>query len=104
MQCRQNDEQTKVLIAPLADRDTAVVATAERAVARVLEATCQVPLAVHAVLAEGIVKLEAVVATPDGKEMVKASGEAPASDAMVLGEQVAAKLLQNGAGEIIAGL
>lgn len=104
LQCRQDDRRTKALIAPLADHDTAVVATAERAVARVLEATCQVPLAVHAVLAADIVKLEAVVATPDGKKMVKANGEAPASEASALGEQVAAKLLQNGAGEIIASL
>ncbi len=104
LQCRQDDEVTRALIAPLADRDTAIVADAERAVARVLEATCQVPLAVHGVLAGGVLKLQAVVGTPDGKEVVTASGEAAAGEAVAIGEQVAADLLDTGAGRIIAAL
>lgn len=104
LQCREGDAETKAMIAPLADQDTAIVAFAERAVARVLEASCQVPLAVHGVLSDGMVKLDAVVGTPDGKEVVKASGEAPANAAVALGEQIAADLLKNGAGKIIQAL
>ena len=104
LQCRQDDDYVRALIKPLADAGTMVVASAERAVAQVLEATCQVPLAVHAVLENGTVKLKSRVSTPDGKVSVKAAGEAPAADAVALGEQVAAELLKNGAGEIIASL
>jgi len=104
LQCRQDDSDTRSLIEPLADSDTMVVASAERAVARVLEATCQVPLAAHAVLESGTVRLKSIVSTTDGKESIRASGEAPASDAVALGERVAADLLTNGAGKIIAGL
>ena len=104
LQCRQDDAHTRALIEPLADSDTMVVAGAERAVAQVLEATCQVPLAVYAVLESGTVKLKSVVSTPDGKQSIHAEGEAPAADAVALGERVAADLLKNGAGEIIAGL
>jgi len=104
LQCRQDDSDTRSLIEPLADSDTMVVASAERAVARVLEATCQVPLAAHAVLESGTVRLKSIVSTTDGKESIRASGEAPVSDAVALGERVAADLLTNGAGRIIAGL
>jgi hydroxymethylbilane synthase len=104
LQCREGDAETMALIEPLADQDTAVVAFAERTVARVLQASCQVPLAVHAVLSNGVVKLAATVGTPDGKEIVKASGEASATDAVAMAEQVAAELLKNGAGRIIAAL
>jgi len=104
LQCRQDDTHTRSLIEPLADADAMVVASAERAVAQVLEATCQVPLAVHAVLDGGMVKLKSIVSKPDGKASVEAAGEAPARDAVTLGQQVAADLLRNGAGEIIAGL
>ena len=104
LQCRQDDSDTRSLIEPLADSDTMVVASAERAVARVLEATCQVPLAAHAVLESGMVRLKSIVSTTDGKTSIRASGEAPASDAVALGERVAADLLSNGAGRIIAGL
>jgi len=104
LQCRQLDTDTRALIEPLADQDTAVVANAERAVARVLEATCQVPLAAHAVLDGDTVRLEAAVNTPDGTDSVKAAGEASSSNAVALGEQVAADLLENGAGRIIEAL
>lgn len=104
LQCRQDDSETRSLIEPLADSDTMVVASAERAVARVLEATCQVPLAAHAVLKNGTVHLKSIVSSIDGKEAIRASGESPASDAVALGERVAADLLSNGAGKIIAGL
>jgi hydroxymethylbilane synthase len=104
LQCRQGDAETRTLIKPLADSNTMVVASAERAVAQVLEATCQVPLAAHAVLENGVVKLKSIVSTPDGKESVQAAGEAPAADAVALGQQVAAELIKNGAGQIIASL
>jgi len=104
LQCREADEETKALIEPLADQDTAIVAAAERAVARVLGATCEVPLAVYGTLTGGMVKLNAVVGTLDGKEMVKASGEASAGEAVLLGEQVGAELLRNGARRIIEAL
>ena len=104
LQCRQDDAHTRSLIKPLADSGTMVVASAERAVAQVLEATCQVPLAVHAVLHNGTVILKSIVSTPDGKESIQAAGEAPAADAVGLGQRVAADLLKNGAGNIIANL
>ena len=104
LQCREDDAHTRSLIAPLADSDTMVVASAERSVARVLEATCQVPLAAHAILDSGTVRLRSVVSTPDGKESIRASGEGPCADAVALGERVAADLLKNGAGKIMADL
>jgi len=104
LQCREDDSFTRSLIEPLADADAMVVANAERAVARVLEATCQVPLAAHAVLENGVVTLKSQVSSLDGKETVRADGEAPAVDAVVLGEQIAAELLKNGAGKIISNL
>lgn len=104
LQCREDDRDTRALIEPLADAGAMVVASAERAVARVLQATCQVPLAAHAVLADGVVRLRSVVGTTDGAETISAEGEAPAADAAALGERVAAELLEKGAGRIISGL
>lgn len=104
LQCRNDDTETKSLISPLADQETAIVARAERTVARVLEASCQVPLAVYAVLGDDIVQLDAVVSSPDGQTMIKASLQAPASEAVRLGERVAEKLLDGGAREIIDAL
>ncbi|MGA9575623.1 MAG: hydroxymethylbilane synthase [Lysobacterales bacterium] len=102
LQCRDDDSDTLTLIAALADADTMIVASAERAVARVLQATCQVPLAVHAVLRGGTVQLRSIVGSIDGRETIRAAGEAPAREAVALGERVAADLLKNGAGKFLA--
>lgn len=104
LQCRTADSAIRTLIEPLADHATAIVANAERAVARVLQATCQVPLAAYAVLDGESVALQAIVCTPDGQDRVKAAGTAIAGNAVALGEQVAADLLANGAGRIIDAL
>jgi hydroxymethylbilane synthase len=104
IQCRENDERIRALIDPLADADAAIVASAERAVARVLEASCQVPLAAYATLQGGEVSLNALVASPDGKNVVKASGTAPVADAIAMGECVARELLAKGAMDIIQAL
>jgi hydroxymethylbilane synthase len=104
IQRREHDERIRLMIEPLGDADSAIIASAERAVARVLEASCQVPLAAHAILEGGNVSLDAVVASPDGKKMVKASGSAPTSGAIELGEHVANQLLAKGAMDIIQAL
>ena len=104
VQCREHDQRVQQLIEPLGDVNAAIIAKAERAVARVLEASCQVPLAAHATLQNDRVALAAVVASPDGRNMVKASGSAPACDANAIGEQVANELLAKGAMEIIRAL
>ncbi len=104
LQCRRIDAETRSLINPLADHDAAVVAKAERAVARVLQATCQVPLAAYAVVDGGVVKLTAMLGTPDGGRILRASASASAADAVELGEQVATELVEQGALKIMAGL
>lgn len=104
LQCREEDLQIRGLVSPLADDDAAIVTNAERAVARVLEATCQVPLAAHATLDDHHVNLAALVSSPDGRRIIKASGQAHRAAAESLGEKVAEELLAKGAGQIIASL
>ncbi|MGD9264219.1 MAG: hydroxymethylbilane synthase [Lysobacterales bacterium] len=104
LQCRADDPRTRALIKPLADDATMFVANAERAVAQVLEATCQVPLAVHAVLSGDMISLQARVDAPDGSRSASAAGEAPQGQGAELGRQLAGELLAGGAAEIMAGL
>jgi hydroxymethylbilane synthase len=104
LQCRLDDDRTRDLIRPLADAGTMLVANAERAVAQVLEATCQEPLAAHAVLSGDLVHLRARVDSPDGSRGASAAGEAPAGQGADLGRQLAAELLSGGADAIMAEL
>jgi hydroxymethylbilane synthase len=89
-------------LAPLADRDTALAAAAERAVSRAMGGSCSMPLAAHATVQGAALALRAAWGDPqDGSaHLVTAQGRAPAGDAAqaaALGEQVAAGLRAGGA-------
>ena len=74
---------------------------AERAVLRALGGGCQVPIGAHATVAEGRVRLLAVVAAPDGSQIVRAETEGPAGGASEIGASLAASLLAQGARQIL---
>ena len=101
IQCRAGDERTRGLIQPLHDQAAGIQAGAERVVAALLEGSCQVPLAVYAELSDSQVTVHGLVGTPDGQRVIRASETGSHDDAQNAARQVAAKLLQSGAAEII---
>jgi hydroxymethylbilane synthase len=104
LQCRQADERVLGLIGPLHDVAAGIQARAERIVAAMLEGSCQVPLAVFAELRDSEVSVSALVGTPDGERLIRASQSGSHTDAERIAELVAKRLLQQGAAEIIQSL
>lgn len=91
-------------LAPLACGQTTACALAERAVSRALGGSCQVPLAAHAVLRDGRLYLQALVAEPDGSRVLRIETVGEPGAAEALGQQAAQDLLDQGAGAILARL
>ena len=90
------------VLLPLNDARTAACVTAERALARALGGSCQVPLAAYCTADDaGILSLDGLVARPDGSEVLTARADAPAEYADALGCAVAKKLADAGAREIV---
>jgi hydroxymethylbilane synthase len=85
----------------LDDPATRVAITAERAVLGALGGGCQVPIGAHASVREGGLQLRAIVASPDGSELVSSRAEGDVSEAERLGQLVAAELLDRGARAIL---
>ncbi len=93
------------VLLPLNHAKTAACVTAERALARALGGSCQVPLAAYCTADDyGLLTLNGLVATPDGSMMLTAEAQAPAEYADALGRAVAKKLADDGAMEIIAAV
>jgi len=90
------------LLAPLDHVDTARAVAAERKVSRVFGASCQIPLAAHATVDGVLLRLRAMVATPDGRRSAFAEGEGPAALPEGLGQQVADQLMAQDAQGILA--
>jgi hydroxymethylbilane synthase len=84
------------------NHDTSVQTTlAERAIARVLEASCQSPVASFATINDTQMTVTALVAMPDGSRSIRDSVSGPAENAVSLGESLAARLLESGAAEML---
>jgi hydroxymethylbilane synthase len=94
--------ELRALLAPLADRGTALCVRAERAVSRALGGSCTIPLAAYAEAHGARLRLRALVASSDGRRVARA--EAEGSDPEVLGTEVSGELRRRGADEILADL
>lgn len=92
------------ILRPLNHEETAACVTAERALARSLGGSCQVPLAAYCVMEDGLLTLNGLVGHPDGSVIIEASAQAPAAYADALGRAVAKRLADDGAEELIAAV
>src|SRR5436190_2089399 len=71
----------------------------ERALLQKMGGGCQVPIGANAKLAAGMLHLEAVVASPDGKSVLRESMSG--SEPIALGELAAGRLLERGGSSIL---
>ncbi|MBP6115482.1 MAG: hydroxymethylbilane synthase [Neisseriaceae bacterium] len=101
IEIKSDRDDLMTLLAPLNDERTSACVLAERALARALGGSCQVPLAAHATEEDGILTLRGLVAYPDGSVLLQQQAEAPAAYADALGRAVAKKLAEDGAMAII---
>ena len=88
-------------VAMLDHADTHTAVMAERGVLRALGGGCQVPIGAYATVSQGRVRLLAIVAAPDGSQVVRAEAEGPAAEAAEIGARLAADLLARGARQIL---
>jgi len=92
----------RAILAPLNHLATAQAVAAERKVSKVFGGSCQIPLAAFATVADGNMRLRAMVATPDGTRMASAELSGPADAPEALGEQVSRLLADQDANAILA--
>jgi hydroxymethylbilane synthase len=85
----------------LEDSDTRAAITAERNVLAALGGGCQVPIGAYATVAQGRLRIQAVVVSPDGAEVVRGRSEGAVSDAEHIGRALGGELLERGARKIL---
>ena len=80
VQCRDDDERIRGLLAPLDHVSSHVALEAERSLMWRLGGGCNLPFGAYATVDVGLVRLTALVATPDGGEIARAGGEADSAE------------------------
>lgn len=101
IETREGDEVVRAACRPLEDPDTRRAVMAERALLAGLGGGCQVPIAAHAELSDGALRLRAVVISPDGAQAVRDEIRGAPEDAEELGSELARRLLTSGAQAIL---
>ena len=104
VQCREGDEVVSRLILPLLHPDTALRTKAERAVAALLQGSCQLPLAVFAQTSNSQLHIMGLVGTPDGQTVLRSEISGEAAQVENLSAKLAQDLLHLGADQIITSL
>ncbi|HVF09534.1 MAG TPA: hydroxymethylbilane synthase [Abditibacteriaceae bacterium] len=101
IEARGDDEQVAQMLSTLDDAATRAEVTAERATMRALNAGCSTPLGARAVVDGDVLRMWAVILSPDGRRRIFAEAGGATADAASIGESVAQQLITQGARELL---
>lgn len=104
IECRNDDAELIALLAALNDQETALRVRAERAMNARLEGGCQVPIGSFAELVGEHIQLRGLVATPDGRTILRAQSIGDIDNPEETGKAVAEQLIAQGAADILSAL
>lgn len=92
IEIRASDERTRALLGPLGCAETTARVTAERALLAVLDGSCRTPIAALARLEGGVLRLDGLVASPDGARVFRVERTGAVADAAEIGADAGREL------------
>ena len=101
-ECRADDALARGLLERIRDREAARALDAERSLVTALGADCNVPLGALAARDGAGLALRCVVASPDGRRLLRHTVRGNLDDAVRIGRRAADLLLADGAGALLA--
>ena len=101
IETRSDDDLALETTRKLDHRETRLACLAERAFLRGLGGGCQLPIAGHAIIEQNILKLDGLVARPDGSKRLQESLSGPPDTAEALGASLASSLIARGANSLL---
>lgn len=105
IEIRDQDQEIAHIVGALNHDDTALCVRAERALLRILEGGCQIPIGALAKIEEKpqgkCIVLDGLVASLDGRDVRKDREEGEPSNPEWIGRKLAERLLEQGAREIL---
>jgi hydroxymethylbilane synthase len=104
VECRVADSRTLKLVTVLDHPETRIAMQAERAFAHRLGGSCQSPIAAHARLEGPRLRLDGLVAEPDGSRLLRDTVSGASVDPAALGALLAERILAAGARALLERL
>ena len=104
IEVRQNDPLVEPIVATLEHPQTRTVILGERAFLNRLEGGCQVPIAAYGKIDKNIFALSGLVATIDGRTLIRETFSGPENSSEMIGVKLAERLISMGAKTIMDNL
>jgi len=104
VEIRENDNHTRELLQAIKSEETEAEVIAERAFLRELEGGCQVPIACLGRVNGSQLLLQGLVASLDGKQVIRGQKTVGRAGAKIAGIELAAQLKERGAREILENI
>lgn len=105
VEARAADDELLAVVDAIDDRDARIAAAAERAFVRALGGGCTTPLAAHATMVNGgVLRIEGLLASPDGATMVRDVVEGDSDQPEAAGEELARRIIAAGGPDLLAQL
>ncbi|HSE34404.1 MAG TPA: hydroxymethylbilane synthase [Pyrinomonadaceae bacterium] len=101
IEVRRDDDAALEAVTPLDHESTRIACLAERSFLRALGGGCQLPIAAHAVLDQRELKVDGLVASADGTQIVRDKISGNSTDAELLGNKLAEHLISMGADSLL---
>ena len=104
IEIRSDDKKTRGMIEILDHASAHKAAICERAFLRVLEGDCQVPIGAFAEVEEDTIFLQGLVASLDGRQMIRDIHSGPKESPQQVGEDLAKRILSAGGAVILEAI
>ena len=104
IETRENDGDIALIMEKLDHHDTRICVTGERAFLKQIEGSCHIPVACFGKITDHEVLLTAVVASVDGKELIKEQIISPIDKVKSHGQTLADQVLEKGGKKILESL
>ncbi len=101
LECRTADADSRHLVDGLTDADTWARVLAERAMLAALGGGCLVPIGATSNVRDGLLTVRGAVLNATGSRQVVGTHSGPAATPLAVGQELAALLLDEGAGELL---
>ena len=102
IETRVDDRATRTILAAIDHQETAIALTAERAFLAVLDGSCRTPIAGHATIQEGRLRLHGLIAKPDGSESFSCMREGMTGEAAQIGADAGRELKERAGADFLA--
>ena len=102
IETRTDNEFAVATVSKLNHSETSIACLGERSLLRALGGGCQLPIAAHGVVHGNELRLEGLVAKPDGSQILRDSVLGPIESTESLGAELASRLIAKGASSLLS--